>query len=68
MADPNNAMLTTEMIVTLYKVSALSDPATAKDLLGKALILAQILERQQSLAPEYAGLPTFLQAEIAKRQ
>src|SRR5262249_37173529 len=54
MADPNSAQLSTELIVTLYKVSALSDAATAKDLLGKAFALAQIMERQGSLTPEYA--------------
>jgi tetratricopeptide (TPR) repeat protein len=68
MADRNNAMLSTELIVALYKVGALSDPATAKDLLGKAFALAQIMERQGSLAPEYASLPAFLKAELAKRE
>jgi len=66
MADPNNAALSTELIVALYKVGSISDPATAKDLLGKALALAQLLERSHSLAPEYANLPAFLKAELAK--
>ena len=66
LADQNNTMLTTELIVALYKVSTVSDPAAAKDLLGKALILAEIMERQHRLAPDYANWPALLKAEIAK--
>jgi hypothetical protein len=59
MADQNNSTKMTELIVSLQKVSAFSDPDTAKDLLGNALILAEALERSQSL-------PAMLQAELAK--
>jgi len=66
MSEPNNALLSTELISALYNVSTLADPATAKDLLGKALTLAEIMERQKTLAPEFANLPALLKAELAK--
>ena len=66
MADPNNAQRTTELIVVMYKLGSLSDSAKAKVLLGKALELAELLDKSQSLAPEYADLPKFLKGELAK--
>jgi hypothetical protein len=66
LANPDNATFATELVMSLYYVSTVADPATAKGMLTNAVALVEFLARQQRLAPEQANWPTFLKAELAK--
>jgi tetratricopeptide (TPR) repeat protein len=65
-ANPNNAILSMEAVLSLYFVSTVSDAPEVKDTLTKALAITTRLESEQRLPQEFAQWPAFLRAELAK--
>jgi tetratricopeptide (TPR) repeat protein len=68
LADANrgNAQLQSELAVTLYQMSTVSEPAAAKDALRKSLAVVEALERDRKLTDVQKTWPAFLRGEIAK--
>jgi hypothetical protein len=65
-ANRDNAQLQTELAITLYLLSTVSDAAGAKDALAKALAILEALERSQRLTAAQATWPSFVRGELAK--
>jgi hypothetical protein len=51
LADRESTTLSTELVASLYRTSTVADNSTARNLLGQAIALLAVLEREQRSCP-----------------
>jgi tetratricopeptide (TPR) repeat protein len=56
----------TDLVLALYKVAMLLDPAGARDLLARALVILETLQRDKQLPALQQGWPELLRTALAK--
>ena len=64
--DKGNAQAQTDLVVSLYKVSRVADPAQARAALIEALTILQKLEQEQKLPAAQKDWPNLLRAALSK--
>jgi tetratricopeptide (TPR) repeat protein len=64
--DPDNSELQAGVMESLYRVSTVSDSATARILLTQALAIAETLERKHALPVPQSNWPQIIREAIAR--
>jgi hypothetical protein len=64
--EPRNAQAQIDLVVSLYKVSTVTDPLQARAALTEALAIVEKLEQEQKLAASQKNWPNVLRAALSK--
>ena len=65
-SDPGNAEWQTDVVVSLYKVSTVSDPPRARAALREALAIVEALARDNRLTAAQKNWPQLLRDALAE--
>ena len=65
-ADPGNAGWQADLVVSLYRVSTVSDPPRARAALREALAIVEALARDNRLTAAQKNWPQMLRDALAK--
>jgi hypothetical protein len=65
-ADPGNASFQTSLVIMLYRVSTVAEPARAREVLREAVAVIEALERAGKLTAAQREWPRLLREALAK--